>query len=108
MIFVCWLVIVAMPTKNGPKFGIPESITETLLLYSGITEGSTSASPRQTKLSNPQQQRGGGGDRNSQIKKFLKNTLFGRMTGNIRKLSIELLSQPSFRIAENKYCWPEE
>jgi hypothetical protein len=53
MIFVCWLVIVAMPTKNGPKFVIPKSITETLLLYSGITEGSTSASPWQTKLSNP-------------------------------------------------------
>lgn len=30
------------------------------------------------------------------------------MAGNIRKLSIELLSQPSFRIAENKYCWLEE
>jgi len=28
--------------------------------------------------------------------------------GNIRKLSIELPSQPSFRIAENKYCWLEE
>jgi hypothetical protein len=28
-----------------------------------------------------QQRGGGGGDRNSQIKKFLKNTLFGRMIG---------------------------
>jgi hypothetical protein len=30
------------------------------------------------------------------------------IAGNIRKLSFELLSQPSIRIAENKYCWLEE